>query len=160
MTRGYIFSLFVSSHPRGIPHFHPIILPLVPRSFCEGYPIPIPLYFYWSHVLSRGSPMTLSRSLPGGTPVPGWRVGYPCPRQGVLQSQAGVYPSPRTGCGTLHIQLVSTTSSVFKVFLLLGGFSEQLSQRSSKVSKVPNFQSSPFTTGMGWGGEFSEYMLI
>ena len=86
MREGNSFSLFVSPHLGGeVPHLHPIILPLVPCPFRGPYPIPIPQYFYWLHVLPGGRG--------GGTPSPGqgWRtpqqrVGFPLERDGVPPS--------------------------------------------------------------------------
>ena len=56
---GYVFSLSTNQGGGGgLPHLHPIILPLVPCPF-------------W-----RGTPATGPRPFPGGTPVLG-RMGYP-----------------------------------------------------------------------------------
>ena len=83
----------------GVPHLHPIILPLVPCSIWEGcnhiHPIKLPLVPcpFW------GTQVTGTRSLPEGvTLVPGGRVpqsqverGYACPREGTPWSgQVGV----------------------------------------------------------------------
>ena len=86
---------------KGVPHLHPIILPLVPSPF-QG-----------------GTPVTGHRSFLGSYPSPRWgcpspRQGVPSPRQGVPQSQVGVHqdgiplsqvrmgypPLIRTGWGT------------------------------------------------------------
>ena len=47
-----------------------------------GYPISIPQYFNWFHVLSGGTPVTGPRSLPGGYPTLA-RSGWEVPRPGM-----------------------------------------------------------------------------
>ena len=64
-------------------------------SFLQGYPISIPYYFYWTHVLSGGYPSDWSEA-------PSWRStrvsgrGYPSPRW-------REYPSPRSGSTSCQI---------------------------------------------------------
>ena len=69
MREGNSFSLFVCPHPGGggLPHIHPIILPLVPCPF-QGVP------YLYSHNTSSG-PMSFLRGYPGVCPSqvpPSW----------------------------------------------------------------------------------------
>ena len=72
----------------GLPHLHPIILPLVPCPFW-GYLISIQ-YFHWSHIPSGVPQVGVPQSQLGGTPV----------HDGVPSSQVWLVPSARTGWGT------------------------------------------------------------
>ena len=76
MTGSYIFSLFVSPHPVGIPHFHPIILPLVSCPF-------------------QVVPNDRSQVPSGGYPSPRWAV----PQSWLGVPQDRIPPPVRSGCG-------------------------------------------------------------
>ena len=94
VRREVIFSVCLSVHIQGVPHLHPIILPLVLCSFSEGY------LSDWSQVASqRGYPSLGQR----GTPVPGGggyhRTGPPSGQDWGTPplARTGILPPARTG---------------------------------------------------------------
>ena len=100
-TGKVIVSVCLSVHTReGGTHLYPIILPLVPCPFWgRRYPISIPSYFHWSHVLSRGYPSDWSQVPSGRYPSPAGGTqgqGTPPARDGVPSNGQG-WGTPRIG---------------------------------------------------------------
>ena len=109
-TGRYCFHKYVSVHTRGggLPHLHPIILPLVPSPFW-GYPSDwsqVPSWGYpsdWSQVPSEGYPGqvqmgdTQARSRQGGYHSQVWMGGIPA-RDGVPPIQGWGTTCPEIGC--------------------------------------------------------------